>query len=181
MFRKKEFRLWSELLIPTYCSIGFWYHAIQKNVRFYIFLLIKKFIPKYSNSISWLISGFFWHIDSLHFDANFTLSGDRNNCKWHEMQCIALWTKYDPKMADCLTFGTTIVHNAGNECSTVLWKWKKSVQKKQLKEMNSFKVFAFKNWTFVYKMAKIWKKEMLLSIWLQFFPVFRALWVHSTL
>jgi hypothetical protein len=26
-------------------------------------------------------SGFFWHIDSLHFDANFTLNGDRTNCK----------------------------------------------------------------------------------------------------
>ena len=41
------------------------------------------------------------------------------------MQCIALWTEYDPKMADCLTFGTTFVHNAVNESSTVLWKWKK--------------------------------------------------------
>ena len=27
-------------------------------------------------------SGFFWHIDSLHYDANFTLNGDRNNCKY---------------------------------------------------------------------------------------------------
>lgn len=26
--------------------------------------------------------GYFWHIDSLHFDANFTLYGDRNNCKY---------------------------------------------------------------------------------------------------
>lgn len=28
--------------------------------------------------------GFFWHIDSLHFDANFTLSGDRNNYCWKD-------------------------------------------------------------------------------------------------
>lgn len=28
--------------------------------------------------------GFFWHIDSLHFDANFTLNGDRNNYCWKD-------------------------------------------------------------------------------------------------
>ena len=29
----------------------------------------------------YIFTGYFWHIDSLHYDANFTLTGDKNNCK----------------------------------------------------------------------------------------------------
>ena len=36
-----------------------------------------------------LFSGFFWHIDSLHYDANFTLNGDRNNCKYKSFNIIS--------------------------------------------------------------------------------------------
>ena len=36
-----------------------------------------------------LFSGFFWHIDSLHYDANFTLNGDRNNCKYKSLNIIS--------------------------------------------------------------------------------------------
>ena len=42
----------------------------------------------YSNMKCFLFvaSGYFWHIDSIHFDANFSLNGgDRNNCKSYKL------------------------------------------------------------------------------------------------
>ena len=30
------------------------------------------------------VAGYFWHIDSLHFDSNFTIEGDTNDCEYFE-------------------------------------------------------------------------------------------------
>ena len=51
--------------------------------------LIIQYMPN-DLTFPFITSGFFWHIDSLHFDANFTLSGDRNNCKWTMVSLIGL-------------------------------------------------------------------------------------------
>ena len=53
--------------------------------------LIIQYMPN-DLTFPFITSGFFWHIDSLHFDANFTLSGDRNNCKCSsKAQHLTVW------------------------------------------------------------------------------------------
>jgi len=65
-----------------------------------------------------LFSGFFWHIDSLHYDANFTLNGDRNNCKYNSFNII--WYIYNIlfyiTILDFNLFWCIVISNNSTDC-----------------------------------------------------------------
>ena len=73
--------IWSRSPIP--------FHGTREFPIPYTSLIIQ-YMPN-DLTFPFITSGFFWHIDSLHFDANFTLSGDRNNCKYKALLYISNW------------------------------------------------------------------------------------------
>jgi len=52
------------------------------SIVFFLVLLIILEVAAFQQSFGRI--GYFWHIDSIHYDANFTSSGDRNNYCWKD-------------------------------------------------------------------------------------------------